>query len=51
MPTILLINGNTIIFRRIRPNLVVYKNIFQMFKDFTVKEKEKNKMIREIDRK
>ena len=28
MPTILLINGNTIIFRRIRPNLVVYKNIF-----------------------
>ena len=30
---------------------VVFKNIFQMFKDFTVKEKEKNKMIREIDRK
>lgn len=26
MPTILLINGNIIIFRRIRPNLDVYKN-------------------------
>ena len=30
---------------------VVFKNIFQMFKDFTVKAKEKNKMIKEIDRK
>lgn len=30
---------------------IVFKNIFQMFKDFNVKEKEKNKLIKDIDRK
>ena len=39
-PTILLIKGNTIIFRRMRPNLVVYKNMFQENQIFAREEVE-----------